>query len=49
MSDGYSAYLSSYVPVLAILVLGIGLVAGILSGNRLLRPSRPTAQKLLTY
>lgn len=49
MSDGYSAYLGSYVPVLAILVLGIGLVAGILSGNRLLRPSRPTAQKLLTY
>lgn len=25
MSDGYSTYLESYVPVLAILVLGIGL------------------------
>jgi NADH-quinone oxidoreductase subunit A len=49
MSDGYSAYLGSYLPVLAILILGVGLVAGILSGNRLLRPSRPTAQKLLTY
>lgn len=49
MSDGYSAYLESYLPVLAILILGIGLVAGILGGNRLLRPSRPTAQKLLTY
>ncbi|MBA2445320.1 MAG: NADH-quinone oxidoreductase subunit A [Nocardioidaceae bacterium] len=49
MSGGYSTYLESYVPVLAIVVLGIGLVAGMLGANRLLRPSRPTAQKLLTY
>ncbi|MEJ7743707.1 MAG: NADH-quinone oxidoreductase subunit A [Nocardioidaceae bacterium] len=49
MSDSYADYLASYVPVFAILVLGIGLVAGILGGNRLLRPARPTHQKLLTY
>lgn len=49
MSGGYSTYLESYVPVLAIVVLGVGLIAGILGANRLLRPSRPTRQKLLTY
>lgn len=49
MSDGYADYLTSYVPVLAIVLAGIGLVAGALAANRLLRPTRPTAQKLLTY
>lgn len=49
MSDGYRDYLGSYVPVLAILLLGIGLVASMLLGNRLLRPDRPTRAKLTTY
>lgn len=49
MSQGYSDYLESYVPVLAIVVLGLLLVSAMMLGNRLLRPSRPTAAKLLTY
>ncbi len=49
MSDGYADYLTSYAPVLAIGVLGIGLVGAMLGVNRLLRPSKPTAQKLMTY
>lgn len=49
MSDGYADYLSLYVPVLAIVVLGIALVASMFAGNRLLRPARPTPQKLMTY
>ena len=49
MSDGYSDYLTSYVPVLAIFLVGGALVAAILIGNRLLRPARPSAAKLLTY
>src|SRR4051794_22648139 len=49
MSDGYADYLQSYLPVLAILVVGIVLVAAIMAGNRLLRPSHPTPAKRLTY
>lgn len=49
MSQGYSDYLESYVPVLAILVVGLGLVVAMMLGNRLLRPSRPTPAKLTTY
>ncbi len=49
MSEGYEAYLSTYVPVLAVLVVGVGLVGVMMAGNRLLRPSRPTAQKLMPY
>src|SRR5215212_1777578 len=49
MSDGYSDYLASYVPVLVLVVVGCVLVASMLLGNRLLRPSRPTAAKQLTY
>jgi NADH-quinone oxidoreductase subunit A len=49
MSDGYSDYLESYVPVLAIIVVGLGLVVAMMLGNRLLRPTRPTTAKLLTY
>ncbi|MET1038720.1 MAG: NADH-quinone oxidoreductase subunit A [Aeromicrobium sp.] len=49
MSDGYSDYLASYVPVLAILLVGVALVASMLLGNRLLRPNRPTTAKLTTY
>jgi NADH-quinone oxidoreductase subunit A len=49
MSNGYSHYLVSYVPLLAILVLGIAMVVSMLLGNRMLRPTRPTRQKSLTY
>ena len=49
MSDGYADYLQSYLPVLAILVVGCGLVTAIMIGNRLLRPSNPTSAKRLTY
>lgn len=49
MSEGYADYLESYVPVLAILVVGLGLVVSMMLGNRLLRPSRPTPAKLTTY
>jgi len=49
MSPGYSDYLESYLPVLVILLVGVGLVAAMMLGNRLLRPTRPTPDKLLTY
>jgi NADH-quinone oxidoreductase subunit A len=49
MSDGYADYLESYLPVLAIFVVGGALVTAILIGNRLLRPARPSAAKRLTY
>jgi NADH-quinone oxidoreductase subunit A len=49
MSDSYSAYLVSYVPLLAILVIGAVLVVSMLLGNVLLRPTRPSRQKSLTY
>jgi NADH-quinone oxidoreductase subunit A len=42
-------YYASYVPVLVIVLVGIGLVTAILAANRMLRPSRPTRQKMLTY
>ena len=49
MSDGYESYLATYVPVLAVLVVGVALVASMLLANRLLRPTRSTPDKLLTY
>jgi NADH-quinone oxidoreductase subunit A len=49
MSASYRDYLISYLPVLLILGVGLVLVAAMLGGNRLLRPSRPTVQKLTTY
>ncbi|MEJ7627987.1 MAG: NADH-quinone oxidoreductase subunit A [Nocardioidaceae bacterium] len=49
MSPGYHAYLTSYLPVLTVLLAGVGLVAAILSANRLLRPTVPSRQKSLTY
>ena len=49
MSAGYRDYLASYLPVLVIIGVGLALVAAMLVGNRLLRPSRPTAAKLTTY
>jgi NADH-quinone oxidoreductase subunit A len=42
-------YYASYVPVLFIVLIGTALVCGIFVINRLLRPSHPTYQKVLTY
>ncbi|GAA4225369.1 NADH-quinone oxidoreductase subunit A [Streptosporangium album] len=44
-----SGYFGSYGLVLALLAIGVLIVAGALSVNRLLRPRRPTPEKLLTY
>jgi NADH-quinone oxidoreductase subunit A len=49
MSPGYDAYLTSYLPVLTVLVVGVALVSAMLSANRLLRPTVPSRQKSLTY
>jgi NADH-quinone oxidoreductase subunit A len=42
-------YFASYALVGLLLLAGVGFVAGGLGANRLLRPHRPTAEKLLTY
>lgn len=42
-------YFGAYAIVAMILLIGAALVAVALSANRLLRPSRPTPDKLLTY
>jgi NADH-quinone oxidoreductase subunit A len=44
-----SDYFDAYVVVVALIVIGGGIVAGALAANRLLRPHRPTAEKLTTY
>ncbi len=49
MSPGYHAYLTSYLPVLTVLLVGVALVGAIMSANRLLRPTVPSRQKSLTY
>lgn len=50
MADSTGAdYYAAYLPLVAIVVIGALLVAAMLGGNRLLRPSAPTAEKLLTY
>jgi NADH-quinone oxidoreductase subunit A len=49
MSDGYANYLESYLPVLAILLVGCALVVAMMAGNRMLRPSNPTPAKRTTY
>ena len=45
MADYYTAYL----PLVAIIALGVLLVSAMFAGNRLLRPTHSTAEKLLTY
>jgi len=42
-------YYSAYLPLLVMLVVGTVLVVAMFAGNRLLRPSHPTPEKLLTY
>ena len=43
------SYFGTYALVGALLFVGAAFVAGSLAANRLLRPHRPTAQKLLIY
>ncbi|GAA3110471.1 NADH-quinone oxidoreductase subunit A [Streptosporangium carneum] len=42
-------YFGSYTVVLALFAIGAVIVTGALTLNRLLRPARPTPEKLLTY
>ncbi|MGN6574909.1 MAG: NADH-quinone oxidoreductase subunit A [Nocardioides sp.] len=42
-------YYGAYAPLVAIVVIGVLLVGAMFGGNWMLRPSSPTAQKLLTY
>ncbi|MFC6079712.1 NADH-quinone oxidoreductase subunit A [Sphaerisporangium aureirubrum] len=42
-------YFSSYAVVAVLLLIGIAIFAGALLANRMLRPSHPTPDKLLTY
>lgn len=49
MTPGYEDYLATYVPVLAVLLIGAAFFAVALLANRLLRPTRPTRAKLTTY
>jgi NADH-quinone oxidoreductase subunit A len=44
-----SGYFGSYALVAVLLAIGGAVVAGALFVNRMLRPTRPTAEKLLTY
>jgi NADH-quinone oxidoreductase subunit A len=53
-SDGFleadvDGYFGSYVVVAVLFAIGGGIVAGALAANRMLRPHRPTAEKLTTY
>ena len=42
-------YYADYLPLLVMLLVGTVLVLAMFAGNRLLRPSHPTTEKLLTY
>jgi NADH-quinone oxidoreductase subunit A len=48
-NHGDSTYYSAYVPLVAILVIGVLMVAAMFLSNRLLRPTHNTVEKLLTY
>jgi NADH-quinone oxidoreductase subunit A len=42
-------YFGSYAVVVVLFLIGLGIFAGGLFANRLLRPHRPTPEKLMTY
>lgn len=44
-----SDYFSAYTVVGVLLLVGVGFVVSALGANRLLRPTAPTREKLLTY
>jgi NADH-quinone oxidoreductase subunit A len=46
---GNHGYYADYLPLVTIIVVGVLLVGAMLAGNRMLRPSHATAEKLLTY
>ena len=46
---GNDGYYAAYLPLVVILVLGALLVTAMFAGNRLLRPTHDTREKLLTY
>ncbi len=46
---GNGGYYTDYVPLAAIIALGVLLVVAMFAGNRMLRPTHDTAEKLLTY
>ena len=46
---GNHGYYADYLPLVTIIVVGVLLVGAMLAGNRMLRPSYATAEKLLTY
>jgi NADH-quinone oxidoreductase subunit A len=48
-SSSATGYLGGYLPLAVVLVAGAVLVAAMLTGNRLLRPHVPSAEKLLSY
>ena len=46
---GNHGYYADYLPLVTILVVGVLLVGAMFAGNRMLRPSSATPEKLLTY
>jgi NADH-quinone oxidoreductase subunit A len=44
-----NGYFGSYAVVMVLFVIGVAIFAGALFANRMLRPDRPTPEKLLTY
>jgi len=46
---GNHGYYADYLPLVTILVVGVLLVGAMFAGNRMLRPSYATPEKLLTY
>ena len=46
---GNHGYYADYLPLVTIIVVGVLLVGAMFAGNRLLRPSYATPEKLLTY
>lgn len=42
-------YFDSYVVVVVLSLIGVVIVGGALAANRMLRPNRPTVEKLTTY
>lgn len=50
MADNTGAdYYAAYLPLVAIMVIGVLLVLAMFTSNRLLRPTHVTREKLLTY
>jgi NADH-quinone oxidoreductase subunit A len=47
--NGGTDYLGTYLPLAAIVVIGVLLVAAMFTFNRLLRPTHHTPEKLLSY